>query len=92
MVNKIIREALSSDKKIFKFQEKRKKDARKANHSPSSEVVEEVSHLKYEGFELYIRIAHDVHSAVPREQLVKPVFQKFIYNDKTEEKVYALGI
>jgi len=47
---------------------------------------------KYEGFELYIRIAHDVHSAVPREQLVKPIFQKFIYNDKTEEKVYALGI
>jgi len=47
---------------------------------------------KHEGFELYIRIAHDVHSAVPREQLTKPIFKNFIYKGKTEEKVYSLGI
>jgi hypothetical protein len=48
---------------------------------------------KYEGFELYIRIAHDVHNAVPREQIVKPVFQKFIYTEPlTDQKVYSLGI
>ena len=47
---------------------------------------------KHEGFELYIRIAHDVHSAVPREQLTKPIFKNFIYKGKTDEKVYSLGI
>lgn len=47
---------------------------------------------KYEGFELYIRIAHDVHSAVPREQLTKPIFKNFVYKGQTDEKVYSLGI
>jgi hypothetical protein len=47
---------------------------------------------KYEGFELYIRIAHDVHSAVPRDQLKKPVFQSFIFSGETDKKVYELGI
>lgn len=47
---------------------------------------------KYEGFELYIRIAHDVHSAVPREQLTKQVFKNFVYKGQTNEKVYSLGI
>jgi hypothetical protein len=47
---------------------------------------------KYEGFDLYIRIAHDVHSAVPREQLLKPVFNEFLYKGTTDEKIYALGI
>ena len=49
-------------------------------------------HEKYEGFDLYVRIAHDVHSAVPRDQLVKPIFQPFVFDGKTEEKVYSLGI
>jgi len=47
---------------------------------------------KYEGFELYIRIAHDVHSAIPREQLSKSVFNEFLYKGTTDEKVYALGM
>jgi hypothetical protein len=47
---------------------------------------------KYKGFDLYIRIAHDVHGAVPREQLSKPVFQSFIWKEDTTEKVYSLGI
>jgi hypothetical protein len=47
---------------------------------------------KHEGFELYIRIAHDVHSAVPREQLTKPIFKNFVYKGQTDEKVYSLGI
>ena len=47
---------------------------------------------KYEGFDLYIRVAHDVHSAVPREQLVKPIFDSFRFTGTTDEKMYSLGI
>jgi len=49
---------------------------------------------KYDGFELYIRIAHDIHNAVPREQLHRPVFQQFIWKNiiSDQEKVYSLGI
>jgi hypothetical protein len=48
---------------------------------------------KYDGFDLYIRIAHDVHGAIPKEQLHKPVFQRFIWKNKVPayEKVYSLG-
>jgi hypothetical protein len=35
---------------------------------------------KYPGFELYITIAEQVHSAVPAEQIKKPVFNKFKWN------------
>jgi hypothetical protein len=36
---------------------------------------------KYDGFDLYIRIAHDVHNAVPREQLHRPIFQQFLWKN-----------
>lgn len=49
---------------------------------------------KYEGFELYVRIAHDVHSALPKEQLYKPIFQQFKWKQKVsqDETIYSLGI
>jgi hypothetical protein len=49
---------------------------------------------KYEGFELYIRIAHDVNGAVPKDQLHRPVFQQFVWknNIPKEDKVYSLGV
>ena len=49
---------------------------------------------KYEGFDLYIRIAQDVHTAVPKDQLHRPVFQQFIWKNKVpaEDKVYSLGV
>jgi hypothetical protein len=34
---------------------------------------------KYPDFSLYIQIAANVHSAVPRDQIVKQVFRKFIH-------------
>ena len=45
---------------------------------------------KYEGFDLYIRIAQDVHGAVPKDQLHRPIFQQFVWKNKVpaEEKVY----
>lgn len=49
---------------------------------------------KYEGFDLYIRIAQDVHSAVPKDQLHKPIFQTFLWKNAVpqEESIYSLGI
>jgi hypothetical protein len=47
---------------------------------------------KYEGFELYIRIAQDVHRAVPKEQLSHTVFQNFVWTGVTEETVYSMGV
>ena len=49
---------------------------------------------KYDGFDLYIRIAHDVHNAVPREQLHRPIFQQFLWKNKVpqNDKVYSLGV
>jgi hypothetical protein len=49
---------------------------------------------KYEGFELYIRIAHDVHNAVPKDQLHKPIFAPFKWKQKVpqDETVYSLGV
>jgi hypothetical protein len=49
---------------------------------------------KYEGFELYIRIAQHVHNAVPKDQLRRPIFQQFIWNNKVsqQEKIYSLGV
>jgi hypothetical protein len=48
---------------------------------------------KYEGFELYIRIAQDVHRAVPKDQLHRPVFEQFVWKNKvTEDTVYLLGV
>jgi len=49
---------------------------------------------KYDGFELYIHIAHDIHNAVPREQLHRPIFQQFLWKNAvpSQDKVYSLGI
>ncbi len=51
---------------------------------------------KYDGFELYIRIAHDVHNAVPKNQLNKSIFSKFIYkqqnNTMKNVKTYNIGV
>lgn len=49
---------------------------------------------KYEGFDLYIRIAHDVNGAVPKDQICKSVFQQFKWKQKIPENetVYSLGI
>lgn len=48
---------------------------------------------KYEGFDLYIRIAHDVNGAIPKDQIHKPVFQQFKWKQKIPdtETVYSLG-
>lgn len=48
----------------------------------------------YDDFELYIRIARDISSAVPKDQIRKPIFQIFKYKGKIDqtEKVYNLGI
>jgi len=49
---------------------------------------------KYDGFDLYIRIAQDVHNAVPKDQIHKPIFQQFIWKTKVDQKetVYSLGV
>ena len=48
---------------------------------------------KYEGFDLYVRIAHDVHNAVPKDQIHKPVFSQFKWKQKVsqDETIYSLG-
>jgi hypothetical protein len=49
---------------------------------------------KYEGFELYIRIAHDVEGAIPKDQIHKPIFQQFKWKQKVsqDEIIYSLGV
>lgn len=49
---------------------------------------------KYDGFDLYIRIAQDVHRAVPKEQLDRSIFKPFLWRGKipTTETVYSIGI
>jgi hypothetical protein len=49
---------------------------------------------KYEGFDLYIRIAHDVHNSVPKDQLHKTIFNQFKWKQvvPSDEKVYSLGV
>ncbi len=32
---------------------------------------------RFPGFDIYIHIAHHVHSAIPKEQIYKPVFERF---------------
>ena len=48
---------------------------------------------KYEGFDLYIRIAHDVTNSVPKDQIHKPIFQQFKWKQKVpkEETAYSIG-
>ena len=46
---------------------------------------------RYDGFDLYIQIARNVHSAVPEQQLRKPLFEKYIYKKKNDiNKVYMI--
>ena len=49
---------------------------------------------KYEGFELYIRIAQDVHNSIPKDQLRNPIFKSYIWDKKVPhtEKIYSLGV
>lgn len=49
---------------------------------------------KYEGFDLYIHIAQDVHKAVPKDQLERSIFNPFLWKGKIPktETVYSLGI
>ena len=49
---------------------------------------------KYEGFDLYIRIAQDVHNAVPKDQVHKPVFQQYKWKQKVPQDttIYSIGI
>lgn len=48
---------------------------------------------RYPGFELYIRIARDIHCAIPREQIKKPIFSVFEFTGKIPagKTVYSLG-
>jgi hypothetical protein len=48
---------------------------------------------RYPGFELYIRIARDIHKAIPREQFTKPIFDVFRYKGKIPagKSVYSIG-
>ena len=49
---------------------------------------------KYDGFDLYIRIAQDVHNAVPKDQIHKPIFQQYKWKQKVprDETIYSLGV
>lgn len=49
---------------------------------------------KYEGFDLYIHIAHNVNKAVPKDQIHRPVFSQFKWKQKVpqDETIYSLGV
>lgn len=49
---------------------------------------------KYEGFDLYIHIAHDVHNAIPNDQLHKSIFNQFKWKQlvPSDENIYSLDI
>jgi len=49
---------------------------------------------KYDGFDLYIKIAHDIKNAVPKDQLHRQIFQQFKWKQKVaqEETIYSLGV
>jgi len=49
---------------------------------------------KYDGFDLYIRIAHDVHNSVPKDQFNKSIFQQYKWTQKIpqNEILYSLGV
>lgn len=48
---------------------------------------------RYHDFSLYVHIARDIHTAVPREQFTKPFFDKFRFTQKVpgEQSIYLLG-
>lgn len=47
---------------------------------------------RYPGFELYVRIAADCRAAVPRDQLARPVFERFIFKERVPKgkKIYHI--
>lgn len=47
---------------------------------------------RYEGFDLYLQIAHHVHGAIPAEQLQRPIFQGFVWKQPVPvgARVYGL--
>ena len=49
---------------------------------------------KYDGFDLYIHIAHYVHQAIPKEQLHRPIFKSYLWKNKipSDEKIYPLNV
>lgn len=47
---------------------------------------------KYNGFELYIRIAHDVHSAIPHEQLHRTCFHPFLWKERIPSEITVYDI
>ena len=49
---------------------------------------------KYEGFDLYIHIAHHIHQAIPKDQLHRPIFKPYLWKNKipSNEKIYPLNI
>jgi len=50
---------------------------------------------RYPEFDLYCALATDVHSAIPRDMIEKPLFQKYKVTDKhfhTDEPIYVLNI
>lgn len=48
---------------------------------------------RYPGFDLYIHIARDIHKAIPREQITKPVFDMFRFKGKIPhgKSIYSIG-
>jgi hypothetical protein len=48
---------------------------------------------KYPGFDLYIAIAKNVHDAVPRDQVRKPIFEPFVFKGKVPagQSIYPIG-
>jgi hypothetical protein len=61
----------------------------------SGKTIYETRHgeERYPGFDLYIRIARDVHRAVPREQFTRPPFDIFRFNGNipTTKSIYSIG-
>ena len=47
---------------------------------------------RYEGFDLYLQIAHHVHGAVPTEQLQSPIFQGFVWKQPVPAGTRVYGL
>jgi hypothetical protein len=49
---------------------------------------------RYPSFDLYAAIASDVHKAVPNQQIEKPIFSEYVFNEQLAEsqKIYELWI
>jgi len=47
---------------------------------------------KYPGFDLYIEIAHSVHSAVPQQQLAHPAFKSFLLSTPLPKNIQYIKV